>query len=445
MSDDWRWMTAADLGRGIGAGKIDPLELTQAYLDAAKTHDFAPRIYARMTPDLALSQARAASERARAGHRRGVLDGVPVSWKDLYDTAGVATESGSALLKGRVPDRNARVFDTAQSAGLVCLGKTHLTELAFSGLGYNPVTASPPNVNNPENVSGGSSSGAATSVAYGLAASSVGSDTGGSIRVPAAWNDLVGFKPTHGRLPLDGVVPLASRFDTVGPLTRSVEDAALMVAALEGSRAPDLTGASLRGTRLAVLETVALDDLSDDPANSFDAAVTAFEAAGAEITRIDVPQVTEAMTLSGVLYATEAYAIWGETIEAAPDKMFTAILERFRAGRDFSGVEYIRAWRRLDELRAAYASATSGFDAVLLPSAPNLPPNLSRLETDPAYFVRENLLTLRNTRIGNLMGLPALSLPTGTPSAGVMLMTGASQDDRLLRLGAAAEAALRNS
>ncbi len=200
MSKDWLWMTAADLGRGIAAGEIDPVALTQTYLDAIAAHPLKDRIYARLTPDRALAEAQAAADRAKAGQRRGLLDGVPISWKDLFDTAGVATEAGSALLAGRVPDRDAVVLRNATAAGLVCLGKTHMSELAFSGLGYNPITATPPCVNDAEAVPGGSSSGAAASVAFGLAPAGIGSDTGGSVRIPAVWNDLVGLKTTIGRL-----------------------------------------------------------------------------------------------------------------------------------------------------------------------------------------------------------------------------------------------------
>ena len=191
--EDWLTESAAELGRGIEAGRIDPVDLTETYFAAIENHPYRDRIYARLTGDRARAEAKAASERARAGLRRSPLDGVPISWKDLFDTAGVATEAGTALLKGRVPDRDARVLANATSAGLVCLGKTHMTELAFSGLGLNPVTASPPCVNDHESVSGGSSSGAATSVAFGLAAAGIGSDTGGSVRVPSVWNDLVGL------------------------------------------------------------------------------------------------------------------------------------------------------------------------------------------------------------------------------------------------------------
>ena len=238
MNDAWLKMTAADLGRGIAAGQIDPLDLAKTYLAAIANHPLRDRIYARVTESRALAEAEAASDRARSGHRLSPLDGVPISWKDLFDTAGVATEAGSALLRRRTPDRDAVVLQNATAAGLVCLGKTQMSELAFSGLGYNPITATPPSVNDPEAVAGGSSSGAAASVAFGLAAAGIGSDTGGSVRIPSVWNDLVGLKTTSGRLSLEGVVPLAASFDTVGPLCRSVEDAALLLSVLQGTNSP---------------------------------------------------------------------------------------------------------------------------------------------------------------------------------------------------------------
>ncbi|MDJ0858560.1 MAG: amidase family protein, partial [Dinoroseobacter sp.] len=334
---DWTQARAADLGRGIEAGQIDPVVLTESFLDAIAGSDASHDIYARLTPDRALAEAHDARGRARLGLRRGPLDGVPVSWKDLFDTAGVATEAGTSLLEGRVPTQDAVVLQNASGAGLVCLGKTHLSELAFSGLGLNPITATPPNINNPDWVPGGSSSGAAASVAFGLAAAGIGSDTGGSVRIPSAWNDLVGLKTTHGLLPLAGAVPLASAFDTVGPLCRSVEDAALLLGALGGTAAPDLRGATLSGMRLAVLETVAFDDIRDAPAQAFETAVQRLSAAGADVSRITAPEVAEALALSGVLFATEAYGTWQDEIEAAPEKMFPPILDRFRGGKAFDG------------------------------------------------------------------------------------------------------------
>ena len=439
---NWLKMTAADLGRGIAAGEIDPVALTQTYLDAIDAHEMTPRIYARTTHERALAEAQAAAQRAKTGQRLSLLDGVPVSWKDLFDTAGTPTEAGTALLKDRVPDRDAVVLRNATAAGLVCLGKTHLSELAFSGLGLNPVTETSPCVNDLEAVSGGSSSGAAASVAFDLAAAGIGSDTGGSVRIPAAWNDLVGLKTTSGRLTLEGVVPLVKSFDTIGPLCRSVEDAGLLLALMEGTAPADLRGASLAGKRLMVLETVALEDVRAEPLAGFEDAVARVAAAGAKVERRKVPVVSDAMALSGVLFATEAYGIWRDVIEANPEVMYSEILERFRAGANFSAPDFVAAWEQLHKFRAEYMEATAGFDAVLIPSSPILPPNKNRLEQDHDYYVSENLLALRNTRIGNLMGLSALTLPTSQRSCGIMLMGKPFEEEALLRLGVAAEAAL---
>lgn len=439
---NWLTMTAGDLGRGIAAGTIDPVDLTQTYLDAISAHPLKDRIYARVTQPRALTEAHAARDRALAGQRLSPLDGVPISWKDLFDTAGTVTEAGSALLKGRLPTTDAAVLRNATAMGSVCLGKTHMSELAFSGLGLNPITATPPCVNDANAVPGGSSSGAATSVAFGLAACGIGSDTGGSVRIPAAWNDLVGLKTTAGRVSAQGVVPLCLKFDTVGPLCRSVEDAALMLALLEGGKAADLTGATLTGRRFAVLNTIAMDDLREQPATAFDSAVQRLSAAGATIDTIKIPEVTDAMALTGVLYTGEAYGLWRDVIEANPNVMYQAILQRFRAGAAFSAPDYVAACAALEAAKLAYAAATAGYDAILCPTSPILPPNVERLNTDPNYYISENLLSLRNTRIGNLMGLTSVSLPTGVPSCGIMFMSAPNTEEALLRIAAAAEIAL---
>ncbi len=305
---DWLWMSMADLGRGIGAGEIDPIDLAETYLSAIKAHPLQDRIYARLTETRAMAEAEAAAARAKSGHRRGPLDGVPLSWKDLFDTAGVATEAGSALLKGRVPNDDAWVLKNATAAGTVCLGKTHMSELAFSGLGYNPSTATPPCVNDEGAVSGGSSSGAATSVAFGLAPCGVGSDTGGSVRIPAAWNDLVGLKTTATRIPLAGTVPLCARFDTIGPLCRSVEDAALMLAVLEGGKPADLTGTSAKGLRIGALQTGALENTRETPMAAYTDALEKLADAGVIIEKFDAPEVTTALAQSAVTFTSEPMA-----------------------------------------------------------------------------------------------------------------------------------------
>lgn len=442
MDKNWLAMSASDLGRGIGSGEIDPVDLTETYLSAARDHEFSDRIYARLTEDRALSEAQAAKERASLGLRRGLLDGVPVSWKDLFDTANVETEAGTALLRGRIPKADADVLTNATSAGLICLGKTHMSELAFSGLGLNPITETPPCVNNHAAVPGGSSSGAATSVAFQIAAAGIGSDTGGSVRIPSAWNDLVGLKTTLGLLPVRGTVPLCPSFDTVGPLCRTVEDASRLLAAMQGASPGDLSGATLKGKRFLSLETVAFDDIRDEPLKGYEAAVERMTDAGASVESAEIPLVRDILSLTGPLYAGEAYAQWETEIEAAPEKMFPEILERFRGGKNVLASTYLQARQEMDALRQEWTARVATYDAVILPTSPILPPDHDRLLSDSDYYVAENLLALRNTRIGNLLGLAGLTLPTSVPSTGVMLLSPPFSENRLLRLGSAVERAL---
>ncbi|MFV0245759.1 MAG: amidase [Qingshengfaniella sp.] len=440
MRHDWRQMGAVALGREIAAGRVDPLTLAETFLEAIDNSN--QPIYARTTPRRALAEARAAADRARDGLRCGPLDGVPLSWKDLFDTAGCATEAGSRLLKGRVPGADAEVLRRATLGGSVCLGKTHMSELAFSGLGLNPVTATPPNIHRADLAPGGSSSGAAASVAFGLAAAAVASDTGGSVRVPAAWNDLVGFKPAHGALPLTGVVPLCESFDTIGPIARSVADAAA-VHALLGGAAVDLRGAEdLHGRHLGVLTTVVTDDLDPQVAEAFEGAVQRLSEAGAQIVEFDAPEVIHALDLAPILFATEAYATWMDEIEDRPELMYDRVLDRFRGGAGYGGTDFIRAWQGLRRLRAEWTHRIAALDAVILPTTAILPPPLAQLRAEPDFYDARNLMALRNTRIANLMAGCALTLPTGQASCGVSLVMAGGCEGALLRLGAAVESVL---
>lgn len=439
---DWLRAPAAEQGRAIMAGILSPIEQVEAYLDAIASQPWGERIYARLTPTRARIESIAAHDRARAGLRRGLLDGVALSWKDNFDTAGVATEAGSRLLEGRIPKKDATLLAFASAQGLCCLGKTHMTELAFSGLGLNPMTATPPNSCDPALAPGGSSSGAAVSVAMGLAAAAIGSDTGGSIRVPAAWNGLVGFKPTHGTVSAKGVVPLCPRFDTAGPIARTVEDCAEILAVLRGDTGPDLSAAQGRGLRLLVLEGIPFEGARKDPVAAFEDCLSRLARKGAHISRANPAPVNEALQLSPTLFAPEAYGLWRDQIEDAPELMYPVILERFRGGRDIAAHDYVAAWEKLTRLRRKWARAVAGHDAVILPTVPILPPDTAQLLADPRFFSRENLLTLQNTRIANLMNLPAVTLPTGRPGCGLMLMGRSGGDRELLVTAAGAEAML---
>lgn len=425
------------------AGVLDPIDQTEAYLDAVQKHPDGKRIYARLTMMRARSESIAAHDRAKAERRHSLLDGVAVSWKDNIDSGGTVTEAGSKLLEGRIPRKDAIVLARAARQGTVCLGKTHMTELAFSGLGLNPRTATPPNALDPALAPGGSSSGAAVSVALGLAAAAIGSDTGGSVRVPAAWNGLVGFKPTHGGLPEKGVVPLCRRFDVVGPIARTVEDCAELLALMAAERPADLDGASINGACLMVLDGLPFDAVEEGPALAFQDGVDRLACAGARIHHVSTDWLDRAMALSAQVFAPEAYGIWRAQIEDAPELMWPPILERFRGGAEVSAPDYVAAWEQLSRIRRKWIKeVASRFDSVLLPTVPIMPPDAQRLMTDNDAFVHANLLTLRNTRIANLLGLPAVTLPTGHPGCGLMMMGHAGRDRQLLRSAAAAEAAL---
>lgn len=432
-------MSAADIGREIRAGRADPLEVTEAFLQAIDGHSASSEIYARVTHERARKEAEMASARAKSGTRRGPLDGVPVSWKDLYDTKDIGTESGAALLKGRVPDKDALVLENACAGGTICIGKTHQTEFAFSGLGVNPNTATPPNLSLPGQAPGGSSSGAAASITHGLAPIAIGSDTGGSVRIPAAWNSLVGMKTTHGLLSLENVLALCAGFDTVGPLAKTVEDAALMIEVMGGSK----TDLSIRLTpsdlKFAIVDTMALDGCDQTQMAAFDQAVANLAKAGAKIERISAPEFLGASKLGPELFPYEAWQSWGALIEANPGKTYAPVEKRFLQGKSVSKEQYQKAWKGLREIRAAFFERVSGFDGVLMPTVPIQPPRVDALLADEDLFTSANLLALRNTRFVNLLGSCALTLPTATYAAGLQIMGKPNEDSRIMQIGLALE------
>ena len=439
---DFNSLTASKMGDLIGIGEIDPVELTEHFISQIELSPIGKKIFTTVTSKLALDQAKDSKIRADLGRRLSSLDGVPISWKDLFDIKGFHCEAGSDLLAGRLANKNSKVYNFAEAHGLICLGKTHMSELAFSGLGLNPSKETPPCVNYPEGVPGGSSSGAATSVAFGLAAAAIGSDTGGSVRIPAAWNDLVGFKTTAGKLSLDGVVPLCSRFDTVGPLTKSVEDAARLFGIMAGKEIELPAPKPVRGLTFAILKTVAMENVADLPRKAFQNSIDKLQKAGASISEISVSSVDEAMDLTGLLYSPEAYATWKHKIEKSPDLMFAKILERFRSGANVLASDFINAWDKLMDLRKQYHSEVEEYDAILIPASPIIPPEIGRLMDDGDFYNSQNLLALRNTRIGNLMGGCSITLPTDTPSCGLLIMGRPNEEERLLRLAQACELVL---
>ena len=437
MTQSWLKMTACDLGRGIDNGSISPIALVKTYLEAIRNHPLNNDIYARISSERALKEANAAEIRAKTNSRLSLLDGVPISWKDLFDSKGINTEAGSMLLSGRIPESDAVVLDNATQAGLVCLGKTHMSELAFSGLGLNPMTKTTPCVNNLDAVSGGSSSGAAGSVAFNLASIGIGSDTGGSVRVPAAWNDLVGLKTTSRDISLKGVVPLCPKFDTIGPLCRSVEDAAVIYSILKNQNFTPIKKPS--SLQLMRLEGIFEEDIEAAPLRAFDDACAKISKTDITITKHKFPVLEKLLSLAGIIYTVEAYEVWGEILEKEGKKMYPEILSRFMAGKNFTQNEYKNAWSSISSIRADWMNFTQEFDAVILPTSPILPPNKTKLLSDSSYYKRANLLALRNTRIGNMLGLCSITLPTSQPSCGFKIMGAPFSELKLLNIASKIE------
>lgn len=446
MAKRHEWHPGAGMvetGRMIANGDVSSREVCETYLEAIRQQQHAGSIYCHVTAERGLREAAASDDRHKAGKALGPLDGVPISWKDLFDTAGDPVESGAPLLRGRVPERDAEVVRLAAGAGLVCLGKTHQTEFAFSGLGINPNTATPPNRDFPGHVPGGSSSGAAASLTHGLAAGAIGSDTGGSVRIPAAWNSLVGMKTSHGLVSNEGVVPLCPGFDTVGPIVRSVEDASLLTEVLAGGKLKKEPVPEPSSLRLAIADGIAFEDCDGEVLAAFDDAVNRIAASGVNISRIVPKEFAEALRLGASIFPFEAWQQWGDLISSRPGVMYPPVERRFRQGACVEEADYRKALARLDELRRAFEAETSEFDMLILPSVAILPRPVDALLADADVFTATNLLALRNTRFSNLFGNCALTLPTPEKGCGFMLMGKPMQDGRLLAAGAALEAMVR--
>ncbi len=454
MSVEWHEMSALALGEGIGAGEIDAGELCDYFLERIERIDSAQEIYLRTTPERARAEAAAAGERARQNLRLSPLDGVPISWKDLYDTKGDVTGHGAKVLQERVAEADATVVARATRAGLVCLGKTNQTEFAFSILGINPNYGTPANPFDDKvaRLPGGSTSGGAVSVSRGLAAAAIGSDTGGSVRVPSGWNGLVGLKTSFGRLPLDGVLSLSTSMDTVGPLTRDVADAAALFTALLGnygagnSHAPDLEGANPARINLALPSNVVWQDLDPGVERAARAAMSRLEAAGVTVREAEIPEfdaVDELISHFGPFHAAECHAVWHEYIEARPNLVYAPILERIRLGGKMPASTVEEAKQGLGRLSPALHGHMREVGVLIMPTIAISPPAIAELENDLEAWKAANVMTLRNTRLGNFLDCAALTLPCGKDDNGIpvglMLMAPSGWDERLLRIGSALE------
>lgn len=450
---EWHQQSATELGAGIAAGRIDPVELAEHFLARIAELDADHAVFITPTPERARAEAMAARKRGREGRRLGPLDGVPVAWKDLFDSAGTATTAGSPIFRDRVPTRDAAALARATRAGLVCLGKTNMTEFAFSGLGINPVYGTPANPADPgtPRVPGGSSSGSGVAVARGLAPIAVGSDTGGSIRIPSAWNGLVGLKPGWGQVPSAGALPLAPSIDTFGPLAKTAGDANLLHAVLTNVKPADLGGVRLSGLRLAVADSVVWEEADDAVVAATEAAIERLAKAGARVERVAVPEFSDLVALQarlGGLGPVEAYATWQRIVDEQGERIYHNVRSRFLQGREMSGAATVQMYAGIAALKARLHARLSGMDALLAPTVAIAPPPIAELTADDEAYGRANRLALRNTSFANTLDCAAITVPCPDAAplpSGLMLMQVSGREGQLLRLAHAIEALFATS
>ena len=441
------------LAGDLAAGKTT----SQRLVEDALTRIAAPsgegaRVFLRTHCESALAQARASDALRAHGIVPSPLAGIPVSVKDLFDVAGDITRAGSKVLANAAPAKtDASVVRRLRQAGAIIIGRTNMVEFAFSGLGLNPHYGTPKNPwdRATGRIPGGSSSGAAVSVSDGMAAMGLGSDTGGSVRIPAALCGLTGFKPTARRIPTDGTFPLSGTLDSIGPIARDVACCALVDSILAGE-APQVPAAPpLKGLRLGVVQDYVLDGLDSGVAEAFGKALARLSQAGAMVSDLRfealrrLPQINQ----KGGLVVAEAYAIHRELIARRGDEYDPRVASRALRGADISAADYIDLLTQRIAMIADSARQALPYDALLMPTVIIVAPAIAPLQTDDQLYGKTNLAMLQNPSLVNFLDGCALSIPCQEPGAapvGLMVVGQSGDDRRLFSVGLALESALRS-
>jgi len=407
------------------------------------------RVFTRLSAAKAREEAAAWDRRRSQGSEGGVLGGLPVSVKDLFDIAGEATLAGSLVLAGSPSaDRDSTVVRRLREAGAVIVGRTNMTEFAYSGLGLNPHYGTPKNPYDRATgrISGGSSSGAAVSVTDGMAAVGLGTDTGGSVRIPAALCGLVGFKPTSSRVPREGMVPLSPSLDSIGPIAPTVACCALVDAVLAGETPRKLVPPPMRSLRLGVLQGYVLEGLDETVQTAFRSSLQRVAEAGATLDEVHFSRL-ELVPQSNQFAAAEAFAWHRDLLALHGERYDPHVAARIRYGAETLAADYLDMLRSRRECIAEARTSFARFDAILLPSVPWIAPSIADLEaSDAAYFVANGAM-LRNTSLFNFLDGCALSVPchaAGKAPVGLMIAGLGGQDAQVLAIGAAIEAVLSN-
>ena len=443
--------TLAALADDLEAGRTSARQLVEDCL--ARIADPAgegQRTFIRVDREAALEAADAMDRLRKAKAAPSRFAGIPVSIKDLFDIRGQVTRAGSRALEDSAPaERDAPAVARLRRAGMIVIGRTNMTEFAYSGIGINPHYGTPKGAwrRDVGHVPGGSSSGAAVSIVDRMAYGALGTDTGGSCRIPAAYNGIVGYKPTQRRVPLDGGVPLSFTLDSFGPLANSVQCCATLDAMLADEPIAPLRPRPIRGMHLAVPTTVALDELDDAVAKSFERALETLSRTGAQIERIEVPEFLDVgiMNTKGGFAASESYAWHRYLITSKGDMYDPRVAMRILRGESMSAADYIDLVNARRSLIARAAARLAPYDALVMPTTANTPPRIADLADDKAFAVA-NLRSLRNCTLINMIDGCAISIPAhrdGEVPVGLMLASSGGSDRRIFELAGGMEGAFR--
>ena len=423
MTVDLHFATISELGMCYRTGDVSPVKVVDALLDRIDKCGDETEAFITPTAERACAEAHAAETLLRAGVDLGPLHGIPIALKDLFHTAGIRTTSGAKARDRFVPDTSASVAKRLSRAGAVLIGKTNMVELAFGPYGLNPHYGTPRNPWGKDRVPGGSSSGSAVAVAAGLAPAALGTDTGGSIRIPASFCGVVGLKPTLERVSRAGATPLSWTLDSIGPLTRSVEDAALVFEAIAGPDPADpvtlnrppvdvMRGLKrgVKGLRIGFVRDPFCDGADAEVLSAVESAAGVLRDLGGEVIDLPFPEARAALDEeregrgSAMIMSVEGYACHRALIERHGEMMDARIRARLELGASFSAPDYAMALQRREPLRIAARETLRDVDAAICPTMPTVAPRIADVDVAPVRLT---------TRLVNFLGLCAISVPCG--------------------------------
>jgi aspartyl-tRNA(Asn)/glutamyl-tRNA(Gln) amidotransferase subunit A len=433
--------------------ELSPIELTKNCLARIEKLNPSLNAFITVTAKSALTQARSAEAEMLQGRWRGPLHGIPLALKDLIDTAGIRTTAASALFKDRIPLEDAEVVRRLKDAGAVLLGKQNLHEFAYGGSSIISYYGEVHNPWDPACITGGSSGGSAAAVAAGLGFGAIGTDTAGSIREPAALCGIVGLKPTYGRVSAHGVIPLSASLDHVGPITRTVSDAAVILRAIAGYDAKDMNSADVpvadylaglldrsRPARIGVPRKFFYEELDREVASAVEQALCILRTFAGNVSEVEIDVPTDR-----TLQTAESYAYHAEFVSRSPELYQPETLRRIRKGEGISGAEVEQRQLELEEIRRGIHKIFQHLDALVTPTIAVPAPAIAELKQNPELLRPREMLLLRNTRPANMWGLPAISVPCGFTSAGLpiglQIIGPHWGEDRILQLAYAYEQA----